>query len=70
VIVIRDSGQGLTPRASPTPPTRRPHQAHGSVGCLGLRVGGFGILMARGLGMSCSTTKTGNEVRLVQIFRQ
>ena len=37
---------------------------------LGLREGGFGILMARGLVDDLQYNETGNEVRLVKYFSE
>jgi len=70
VITIRDSGPGFNP-------TNLPHAAdisdparHMDVrDALGLRVGGFGILMTRGLVDELSYNDTGNEVRLVKCFQ-
>ena len=69
VITIRDSGPGFNP-------TNLPHAAdiadpakHMDVrDALGLRAGGFGILMTRGLVDDLSYNETGNEVRLVKYF--
>jgi CheY-like chemotaxis protein/anti-sigma regulatory factor (Ser/Thr protein kinase) len=69
-IVIRDTGPGFNPR-------QLPHAAHAEdpLGhlevreALGLREGGFGILMARGLVDELQYNEAGNEVRLVKHFR-
>ncbi len=68
-ITIRDTGQGFDPR-------NLPHAAHPDdpIGhmmvreTLGLREGGFGILMARGLVDDLLYNETGNEVRLTKYF--
>jgi DNA-binding response OmpR family regulator len=69
VIVIRDTGPGFDP-------DRLPHAASEDdpVGHLeerarrGLREGGFGIMLARGLVDSLEYNATGNEVQLVKNF--
>jgi anti-sigma regulatory factor (Ser/Thr protein kinase) len=68
-ITIRDTGPGFDP-------ANLPHAAHPDdpVGhmmvreTLGLREGGFGILMSQGLVDEMSYNETGNEVRLVKYF--
>jgi CheY-like chemotaxis protein/anti-sigma regulatory factor (Ser/Thr protein kinase) len=68
-IMIRDTGPGFNP-------TNLPHAAHPDDPVahmmvretLGLREGGFGILMARGLVDELSYNERGNEVRLVKYF--
>jgi CheY-like chemotaxis protein len=68
-ITIRDTGPGFDPG-------NLPHAAHPDdpVGhmmvreTLGLREGGFGILMSQGLVDEMSYNETGNEVRLVKYF--
>jgi DNA-binding response OmpR family regulator len=68
-IIIRDTGPGFNP-------SNLPHAAHGEDPVshlmvretLGLREGGFGILMARGLVDDLQYNETGNEVRLVKYF--
>jgi len=68
-IVIRDTGPGFDP-------TNLPHAAHEDDpiahmmvrDALGLREGGFGILMARGLVDDMQYNETGNEVRLIKYF--
>jgi DNA-binding response OmpR family regulator len=68
-IVIHDTGPGFNPdnvphAANPNDPT-----AHMAVReALGLRDGGCGILMARGLVDELEYNATGNEVRLVKYF--
>ncbi len=68
-ILIRDTGPGFDP--SDLPHAIRPDDpvAHLPVReALGLRDGGCGILMARGLVDELDYNKTGNEVRLVKYF--
>jgi DNA-binding response OmpR family regulator len=68
-ITIRDTGPGFDP-------TNLPHAANAEdpIGhlmvreTLGLREGGFGILMSRGLVDELSYNERGNEVRLVKYF--
>jgi CheY-like chemotaxis protein/anti-sigma regulatory factor (Ser/Thr protein kinase) len=67
VIVIRDSGPGFNPDAVPHAADPEDPAKHMEVrDSLGLRVGGFGILMARGLVDELQYNETGNEVRLVK----
>ena len=67
VIVIRDSGPGFNPDAVPHAADPEDPAKHMEVrDSLGLRVGGFGILMARGLVDELQYNQTGNEVRLVK----
>jgi len=68
-IIIRDTGPGFDPK-------NMPHAAHADdpIGhmmvreTLGLREGGFGILMSRGLVDDLQYNETGNEVRLIKFF--
>jgi two-component system, OmpR family, response regulator len=68
-ITIRDTGPGFDPQ-------NMPHAAHAEdpIGhmmvreTLGLREGGFGILMSRGLVDDLKYNETGNEVRLIKYF--
>jgi DNA-binding response OmpR family regulator len=68
-ITIRDTGPGFDPK-------HLPHAAHPDdpIGhmmvreTLGLREGGFGILMSRGLVDEMEYNETGNEVRLTKNF--
>jgi two-component system OmpR family response regulator len=68
-ILIRDTGPGFNPE-------NMPHAAGGEdpIGhmmvreALGLREGGFGILMSRGLVDELKYNESGNEVRLVKYF--
>ncbi len=67
VIVIRDSGPGFNPARVPHAADPEDPVKHMEVrDALGLRVGGFGILMARGLVDELQYNQTGNEVRLVK----
>jgi len=67
VIVIRDSGPGFNPARVPHAADAEDPVKHMEVrDALGLRVGGFGILMARGLVDELQYNETGNEVRLVK----
>lgn len=67
VIVIRDSGPGFNPARVPHAADPEDPAKHMEVrDSLGLRVGGFGILMARGLVDELQYNQTGNEVRLVK----
>ncbi len=68
-IVIRDTGPGFNPQnlphaASPDDPLRHMMVRE----TLGLREGGFGILLARGLVDELHYNETGNEARLVKYF--
>jgi CheY-like chemotaxis protein/anti-sigma regulatory factor (Ser/Thr protein kinase) len=68
-ISIRDTGPGFDP--SNLPHAARPDDpaSHMMVReTLGLREGGFGILMSRGLVDDLQYNETGNEVRLVKYF--
>jgi DNA-binding response OmpR family regulator len=69
VIVIRDSGPGFDPgevphAAGPDDPTRHMELRNE----MGLRPGGFGILMTRGLVDDMKYNEAGNEVTLVKYF--
>jgi two-component system OmpR family response regulator len=67
VIVIRDSGPGFNPARVPHAADPEDPVKHMEVrDALGLRVGGFGILMARGLVDELQYNEAGNEVRLVK----
>jgi two-component system OmpR family response regulator len=69
VIVIRDSGPGFNPARVPHAADPEDPVKHMEVrDALGLRVGGFGILMARGLVDDLQYNDAGNEVRLVKYF--
>lgn len=67
VIVIRDTGPGFNPKDLPHAAGGDNPVAHLDVRQeLGLREGGFGILMSRGLVDELSYNDKGNEVRLVK----
>jgi DNA-binding response OmpR family regulator len=69
VIMIRDSGPGFDPRNLPHAAKLEDPMEHLDVRSeLGLRAGGFGILMARGLVDELKYNETGNEVKLVKRF--
>jgi anti-sigma regulatory factor (Ser/Thr protein kinase) len=68
-IVVRDTGPGFN-RAD-LPQAAKPEEplAHMEVReKMGLREGGFGILMARGLVDDLQYNEKGNEVRLIKYF--
>jgi two-component system OmpR family response regulator len=68
-IIIRDTGPGFNPEKLPHAADSEDPVKHMMVReTLGLREGGFGILMARGLVDSLEYNDTGNEVRLVKYF--
>jgi CheY-like chemotaxis protein/anti-sigma regulatory factor (Ser/Thr protein kinase) len=68
-IVIRDTGPGFDPDNLPHAARPDDPVAHMMVReTLGLREGGFGILMSRGLVDKLEYNETGNEVRLVKYF--
>jgi CheY-like chemotaxis protein len=68
-IVIRDTGPGFDPANVPHAAQADDPVAHMMVReTLGLREGGFGILMSRGLVDDLQYNETGNEVRLVKYF--
>jgi CheY-like chemotaxis protein/anti-sigma regulatory factor (Ser/Thr protein kinase) len=68
-VVIRDTGPGFNPHRLPHAATADNPLGHLDVReALGLREGGFGILMARGLVDDLQYNETGNEVRLVKHF--
>lgn len=67
VIKIRDTGPGFDPKNLPHAADPENPAKHMDVrDQLGLRAGGFGILMTRGLVDEFSYNQTGNEVRLVK----
>jgi anti-sigma regulatory factor (Ser/Thr protein kinase) len=69
VIVIRDNGPGFDPCNVPHAADPEDPAKHMDVrDNLGLRAGGFGILMTRGLVDELQYNQTGNEVRLVKYF--
>jgi two-component system, OmpR family, response regulator len=68
-IVIRDTGPGFDPKTLAH--AARPNDPIGHMmvrEALGLREGGFGILLARGLVDDLQYNDTGNEVRLIKHF--
>src|SRR5207245_171158 len=68
-IVIRDTGPGFNPRHIPHAAKDDDPISHMMVReTLGLRDGGFGILLARGLVDELKYNESGNEVRLVKFF--
>jgi two-component system OmpR family response regulator len=68
-VVIRDSGPGFRPENLPHAASTEDPATHLMVReALGLREGGFGILMARGLVDELQYNETGNEVRLVKYY--
>jgi anti-sigma regulatory factor (Ser/Thr protein kinase) len=68
-IVIRDTGDGFDPENLPHAATADDPISHMMVrDTLGLREGGFGILIARGLVDEMEYNNVGNEVRLVKFF--
>src|SRR5439155_19561212 len=68
-IVIRDPGPGFNPKSLPHAATADDPVAHMMVReTLGLREGGFGIMLARDLVDDLQYNETGNEVRLIKYF--
>jgi anti-sigma regulatory factor (Ser/Thr protein kinase)/ActR/RegA family two-component response regulator len=68
-ILIRDSGPGFDPGNLPHAARLGDPVSHLSVReSLGLREGGFGLLVARGLVDDLQFNETGNEVRLIKCF--
>jgi DNA-binding response OmpR family regulator len=68
-ILIRDEGPGFDPENLPHAATADDPVSHLMVReTLGLRDGGFGILLARGLVDDLQYNDTGNEARLVKYF--
>jgi CheY-like chemotaxis protein/anti-sigma regulatory factor (Ser/Thr protein kinase) len=68
-IVIRDMGPGFNPARLPHAAHEGDPIAHTMVRqALGLREGGFGITIARGLVDELRYNETGNEVRLIKYF--
>jgi anti-sigma regulatory factor (Ser/Thr protein kinase) len=68
-IIIKDTGPGFDPQNLPHAASGEDPVGHMMVReTLGLREGGFGILMSRGLVDELSYNETGNEVRLVKYF--
>jgi len=68
-ITIRDTGPGFDPKNVPHAAQPDDPVGHMMVReTLGIREGGFGILMSRGLVDDLKYNETGNEVRLVKYF--
>jgi anti-sigma regulatory factor (Ser/Thr protein kinase) len=68
-IVIRDTGPGFNPTKLPHAANPEDPVSHMMVReSLGLREGGFGILISRGLVDDMQYNESGNEVRLVKFF--
>ena len=69
VIKIKDTGPGFDPANLPHAADVEDPAKHMDVrDSLGLRAGGFGILMTKGLVDELTYNQTGNEVRLVKYF--
>ena len=68
-IIIKDTGPGFNPTNLPHAAQSEDPIAHMMVReTLGIREGGFGILMSRGLVDELQYNESGNEVRLVKYF--
>jgi DNA-binding response OmpR family regulator len=68
-LIIRDQGPGFNPRRIPHAASEDDPIAHLDVrNELGIREGGFGIMLARGLVDEFQYNETGNEVTLVKRF--
>jgi CheY-like chemotaxis protein len=68
-IVIRDTGPGFNPTGMPHAASQDDPVSHMMVReTLGLREGGFGIMLARDLVDELQYNEKGNEVRLVKYF--
>jgi CheY-like chemotaxis protein/anti-sigma regulatory factor (Ser/Thr protein kinase) len=68
-ILIKDTGPGFNPENLPHAAQPEDPIGHMMVReALGLREGGFGILLSRGLVDELQYNETGNEVRLVKYF--
>jgi len=68
-ILIRDTGPGFNPNELPHAARSEDPISHMMVReTLGLREGGFGILLARGLVDDLQYNESGNEVRLIKYF--
>ncbi|MFO0968200.1 MAG: ATP-binding protein [Gemmataceae bacterium] len=68
-IIIKDTGPGFDPKNLPHAANSDDPITHMMVReTLGLREGGFGILMSRGLVDELQYNEAGNEVRLVKYF--
>jgi two-component system OmpR family response regulator len=70
-IAIKDTGPGFNPQNVPHAADPDDPAKHMEIrDSLGLRAGGFGILMSKGLVDELAYNRTGNEVRLVKYFPQ
>jgi CheY-like chemotaxis protein/anti-sigma regulatory factor (Ser/Thr protein kinase) len=70
VIKIKDTGPGFDPKHLPHAADPEDPAKHMEVrDSLGLRAGGFGILMTKGLVDELKYNETGNEVRIVKYFQ-
>lgn len=68
-IVIRDTGPGFDPKNVPHAADPEDPVSHMMVReALGMREGGFGILMSRGLVDDMKYNESGNEVELIKYF--
>lgn len=68
-IIIRDQGQGFNPKTLPHAANEEDPVAHMNIReVLGLREGGFGLLISRGLVDEMRHNEEGNEVTLVKRF--
>lgn len=66
-IVIRDCGPGFNPKCLPHAADRKDPLQHMNIReAKGIREGGFGILMTKGLVDDLAYNDTGNEVRLIK----
>lgn len=69
-LIVRDSGPGFNPKNLPHAAKEDDPTGHIMVReALGLREGGFGLMIARGLVDELSYNETGNEARLVKYLR-
>lgn len=68
-IIIKDTGPGFNPNSLPHAADPEDPVSHMMVReTLGLREGGFGILMSRGLVDELEYNEVGNEVKLIKYF--
>ena len=68
-IIIRDQGSGFNPQTVPHAAREDDPIAHMNIReVLGLREGGFGLLISRGLVDEMRHNEAGNEVTLVKRF--
>lgn len=69
-LIVRDTGPGFDPKNVPHAAREEDPVSHMMVReSLGLRDGGFGMLMARGLVDEMHYNEKGNEVRIVKYFQ-